>query len=139
MKKFVAIPDWKFCRKEEHTMKLAGFFRNAPKVKMPWQLYCKREKYSDLKPSLVENGRVLKRTIFQKSGLGSITYLWLSPGAKIAKHRHIKDAEWYVGWNGKRKSVKCEGCTQMEEHELENLSKHRWLFVLSIKFDLHKG
>ena len=117
-------------------MRIGGLFPTAPKGKFPWQLRCNLKKYFKLCSDLIEKGEIYKRVLWEEKGVGSVSLLWLSPGAKIPKHAHLYDMELYIAWDKKKKRFVCKRCKKGDYHELENTSKQRWLLVISVKIDV---
>ena len=77
----------------------------------------------------VEKGKVYIVPIC-KFGKYNFSLLELAPESKIAFHMHTKDNEQYVTWRNKIP----EACLKGNGHELENTSKEKSLYVLSIKY-----
>ena len=105
---------------------------------IPWTIKVRMKKLTHLDDKmLVDRSKtVLKQTLWEQKGKGSLAILFLEPGAKIRRHEHTTDCEFYITWSTRKKFMKTEFCNKGEEHELENTSKKRWLWVLSVKFDV---
>ncbi len=103
---------------------------------IPWAIKNRLKRLTHLDENmLVDRAKtVFKQTLWEQDGIGSISILFLEPGAKIKKHEHTKDCEFYITWSTRKKFMKTEFCNKGESHELENTSKKRWLWVLSVKF-----
>lgn len=104
---------------------------------IPWSIKVRMKKLTTLEDQMLVDGTktVYKQILWEQKGKGSIAILFLEPGAKIKRHTHTKDCEFYFSWSTRKKFMKNEFCDLGESHELENTSKKRWLWVLSIKFD----
>ena len=97
-----------------------------------------------LSPDLVERGNVLKAHVYE-ADLISLSYLYLSPGAKIKTHLHITENEIYLLETGNQctcsvnnkiyvlKNGENSVCLVGQQHDLENTSEHD-IKVLSIKY-----
>lgn len=106
-------------------------------VGIPWAIKTRMRKLKqlDYKMLVDRTKTVLKQTLWEQKGKGSLSILFLEPGAKISRHEHTTDCEFYIAWNTRKKFMNVEFCDKGESHELENISKKRWLWVLSVKFD----
>jgi len=78
---------------------------------------------------LLERGIVLKTHIYEDSNC-NVSLLTLFPNAKIRKHQHTDDKEWYVDIAKQRITV----CPKGGEHELENSSETELMFILALKY-----
>ncbi len=116
-------------------MRISGSFMPGPKGQYPWQLCCNLKKYSELDAAWIQNGRVVKRTLWEEKGVGSISILWVSPEGEIPSHGHPTDTEFYIAWDSKKKHLVCKRCKKGGTHSLKNTSKKRWLLVISVKID----
>ena len=104
---------------------------------VPWTIKVRMKKLTHLDDKMLvdKTKMVFKQTLWEQKGKGSLSILFLEPGAKIRRHEHTTDCEFYISWNTRKKFMKTEFCDLGESHELENTSKKRWLWVLAIKFD----
>lgn len=118
-------------------MRISGTMLPAPKHGMPWAVKCRMKKLLRVDSSYLEDKskKVYELPILSCDGKGSVSILFLEPEAKISRHKHFSDSEVYIAWNTKKKYLKTEVCNQFDEHELENTSKMRWAWVISVKFD----
>lgn len=119
-------------------MRVAGTMYPVAGIEMPWQVNARIRKLEPLDCSLLEDESkaILKQTLFCENGKGSVSILFLEPGAKVRRHQHVRDCEFYISWNACKGVLKTEFCNKGESHELENTSEKRWAWVLSIKFDM---
>ena len=108
---------------------------------IPWAIKVRMKKLTHLDDKmLVDRSKmVLKQTLWEQKEKGSLAILFLEPGAKIRRHEHTTDCEFYITWSTRKKFMKTEFCDLGDSHELENTSKKRWLWVLAIKFDRSVG
>ena len=104
---------------------------------VPWAIKARLDKLTTLDENMLvdKEKTVYKQTLWEQKGKGSLAILFLEPGAKIVRHTHTTDCEFYITWSTRKKFMKKEFCNLNESHELENTSKKRWLWVLAIKFD----
>ena len=119
-------------------MRVSGTMPPMHGLNIPWIVKCRFKKLVSLDSHMIEDSskKVFKQTVFSEKGRGSVAILFLQPGAKVKKHKHTSDSEIYIAWNSKKKFLKVEMCNQNEEHELENVSKKRWSWVIAIKHDI---
>lgn len=80
-------------------------------------------------PDLIKEGTVFKDLVYQ-SETCEVALLILSPNAKIKRHKHVDDKEYYFNLT----SQELKGCIKGHSHELNNDSPYEWMFVLSIKY-----
>ncbi len=121
-------------------MTVVGTLRIVPKFGIPWVVKCRLKKLKPLDCSMLvdEKKSILKQTIWSKEGTGSVSILFLEPGAEVKQHTHTQDVELYIFWDWDKEFLVVKSCKQGQSHSLRNKSKKRWAWVLSIKFDMPK-
>ncbi len=80
-----------------------------------------------LSPDFVEDGIIYKIEIY-KDEMSEVSFLYLSPGAKISPHEHVDDCEEYI----LVKDRVTLHCKKGGTHSLENPGDE-WMPVISIK------
>ena len=81
-----------------------------------------------LDSKMVEYGIVYKHKLHSDDH-NSIAILYVAPNSKISEHRHNSDNEVYYDMDGHNMEV----CFKGNSHSLTNISKDKWLIVLSYK------
>lgn len=104
---------------------------------VPWAVKVRMKKLTSLPDRLLVDKTkvILKQTLWEEKGKGSLSILFLEPGAAVKRHEHTSDCEFYITWNTRKKFMKTEFCDVGESHELVNTSKKRWGWCISVKFD----
>ena len=104
---------------------------------LPWIVKSRMPKLKQLNLNMLvdKSKRVYKQTLWEQKGKGSLDILFLEPEAKIRQHEHVNDCEFYISLCARKRFIKVEFCDKGQSHELENVSKRKWLWVLSVKFD----
>ena len=84
---------------------------------VPWAVLTRIRKLKPLDCFLLEDDSkaVLKQNLFCEKGVGSVSILFLEPKAKVRRHRHTQDCEFYISWNSKKGFLKTEFCRKGEE------------------------
>lgn len=77
---------------------------------------------------------IYKEEIYSKRWRGSVEILYVSPRARVKKHKHENETELYLCWDNSEKCFKHEICTAGNYHSLRNTSDKNWAVVLSVKF-----
>ena len=118
-------------------MRESGTMYPGKDSSIPWAIKVRMKTLTTLDDKMLvdRTKTVFKQTLWEQKGKGSIAILFLEPGAKIKRHMHTTDCEFYFTWSTRKKFMKNEFCDLGESHELENTNKKRWLWVLAIKFD----
>ena len=102
--------------------------RKGPTAEEVMEMVEKMGNVATIDTDLIERGFVLKSSVYYDEDC-EVALLMLSPNAKIKKHKHVNDSEYYF----MVKDNLFVGCKKGESHELENLSDE-WLPVISIKY-----
>ena len=104
---------------------------------IPWTINVRMKQLTPLPDRLLvdKTKAVLKHMLWEETGRGSISILFLEPGAAVRRHKHETDCEFYITWNAHKKLIVTEHCDVGESHELINESMKCWGWCISVKFD----
>lgn len=118
-------------------MRFQGTMYSEKGKSIPWAVKVRMKKLVSLPNNMLvdETKIIFKQTLWEEKGKGSLSILFLEPGAAVKRHEHNNDCEFYITWNTRKKFMKTEFCDVGESHELANTSKKRWGWCISVKFD----